>query len=201
MTKNSIFSSISSLYTNICKTKNQENYNISYLNNLNYINKSINYDKIDGNIIKTFFKREQFDIELYSIYMLNQMNLNILPEILNIDDSNSVIKYNTSNLLSLREALSCENLNYIVNELFSFIRNIKKSKITIGNLHIDNIYIDMKTMEFFIIDLININFNKQENNLDFDSLSLSLNSKYFDSTCYINTSEDNFISNIIDFYM
>ena len=30
----------------------------------------------------------------------------------------------------------------------------------------------MKTMEFFIIDLININFNKQENNLDFDSLSL-----------------------------
>lgn len=201
MTKNSIFSSISSLYTNICKTKNQENYNISYLNNLNYINKSINYDKIDGNIIKTFFKREQFDIELYSIYMLNQMNLNILPEILNIDDSNSVIKYNTNNLLSLREALSCENLNYIVNELFSFIRNIKKSKITIGNLHIDNIYIDMKTMEFFIIDLININFNKQENNLDFDSLSLSLNSKYFDSTCYINTSEDNFISNIIDFYM
>lgn len=194
MFKSSIFSSI---YSNICKTKKHD-INLNYLNT---INKNVNYDKIDGNIIKTFFKREQFDEELYSIFILEEIKLNIVPEILTIDDNNSVIKYNTNNLVSLRSILLTNNLNYIINELFSFIKEIKNYKVTIGNLHVDNIYINIKTMEFFIIDLININFDKEENNIDFESLSLSLNSNYFNSIGHITTSENNIINNIIDFYM
>lgn len=194
MFKSSIFSSI---YSNICKSKKND-INLNYLNT---INKNVNYDKIHGNIIKTFFKREQFDEELYSIFILGEIKLNIVPEILSIDDDNSVIIYNTNNLVSLRSILLTNNLNYIINELFSFLKEIKNYKITIGNLHVDNIYINIKTMEFFIIDLININFDKEENNIDFESLSLSLNSDYFNSISHITTSENNIINNIIDFYM
>lgn len=198
----SLASSISSIYSNIFKSKK----NHSVLNN-NNTNKYINYDKIDGNIIKTFFKREQFDLELYTNIKLNEMNLNILPEILFIEDNDtfSTIKYNTNNLLSLRDILEKKNnFNYIINELVSFIKTIKNNKIIIGNLHIDNIYVNLKSMEFFIIDLINVNFNKDESNLDFQSLSLSLNSDYFNYKTSIftkHTSQDTFISNLIELYM
>lgn len=164
---------------------------------LNNINKQVNYNKLNGNITKTFFERTQFDLELCLNIKLHNMNLNILPDILCIsdDETSSTIQYNTEHLLSLREIIYKKNCNYIINELFLFIKYIKNYKVLIENLHIDNIYVDLKGMKFYIIDINNIKFD-HESDFDFHNLTLSLSSGNFNN----HTSKDTFLENLIELY-
>ena len=47
-------------------------------------------------------------------------------------------------------------LRVLSNELFAFVNNFKKYNFIHGNLHIDNIYINIQDMyQFFVIDLCN----------------------------------------------
>ena len=111
--------------------------------------------------------------------LLYKIQLNIVPEILNIEDSNGIssIEYDGNNLKSLRRVFETNhnNFHYIINELLSFLKKIQLKKVIIGNLHIDNIYLNMTTMQFYIMDLSNTTFTELSDvDLDLKSLYISM---------------------------
>lgn len=174
----------SSIYSNIFRS------NKNSFTNLNKLYNDIYYSRENNTIIKTFFNRTKFDWELYIHMMLYK--LNIVPEILHIEDNkdSSSIQYDATDLKSLRCIFeSNNNFHYIINELLSFLKQIQIKKIIIGNLHIDNIYLNLNTMQFYIIDLSNTDFTDLSHvDLDIKSLYISLHElqikdtiiKYFD---------------------
>ena len=173
-------SETSSIYSNIFRSK-KEITSITFLNR--YSDESF-YEKIDKMLEKTFFNRALFDYELYILLMLDKIKLNIVPEILHISDSKSFnrdsskIMYNINEMISLREAFEKNSINfhYLINELLTFLKMIQNSKLLIGNLNIDTIYVkNTNKLVFYIIDFSKANFTDKILDLDFQSLYISLN--------------------------
>jgi hypothetical protein len=192
MKRTSSISSISSTISSIFKQKPCEKYE-TYVKN--YIDKTL------------------FDNDIYIIAMFNKYNIDIIPEILHIQEN--YIEYQYKDIYVLREILNNKNINYhhLINELLSFFKILKIHKIFIGHLHIDNIYVNIKTLKCYIIDLSNVKFIDKKSDLNFQSLYISLyNTKcieesvmrYMDDQLNIfntvNYNESNFVENLIDLY-
>jgi len=201
----------SSIYSNIFKSKKDS---ITFLNRFS---DQFFYEKKNYTLEKIFFNREIFDYELYILLMLDKIKLNIVPEILEISDFNpSKIIYNISDMISLRETFEKNTINfhYLINELLSFLKMIQHSKLLIGNLNIDTIYVKQNTkLEFYIIDFSKANFTERILDLDFQLLYISLNENnivsqknlnYFDKefSRYTNKrlSKESLVENIIELY-
>lgn len=206
-------SETSSIYSNIFKSKKDS---ITFLNRFS---DQFSYEKKNDNLEKIFFNRALFDYELYILLMLDKIQLNIVPEILEIGDLNpSKIIYNISDMISLRETFEKNTINfhYLINELLSFLKMIQHSKLLIGNLNIDTIYVKQNSkLEFHIIDFSKANFTDRILDLDFQSLYISLNENtkhivsqknlnYFDKefSRYTNKrlSKESLVENIIELY-
>ena len=120
-----------------------------------------------GNIRKICFNKDILVHETNMYLELLDSDLFVLTSI----NENEVL-YTTQNLISLRTFLK-KNPNYmslIINEVFAFVKSFKKYNFIHGNLHIDNIYIDIKgTYKFHVIDLCNsyILGNKKEDEKQF----------------------------------
>jgi len=204
-------SETNSIYSNIFRTKKKETF-------LNRFSDESFYEKRNNVLEKTFFNRTLFDYELYIILMLNKMKLtNIVPEILEISDSGpSRIIYDINGMNSLREAFEKNSINFhcLINELLTFLKMIQHSKLLIGNLNIDTIYVrENSKLEFYIVDFSKANFTERILDLDFQSLYISLNEnnivsqknlKYFDQefSRYTNKrlSKESFAESIIELY-
>ena len=190
--------------------------NSSDLNNLNKLNTDIHYEKKSNTqaycILKKFYDKYSFDKELYTIIFLKKTHLNIIPEITHIDYYNNIIEYNFTNLLPLKNILQSHhsNIHLIINELLSFIMSIQFKKIIIGYLNIENIYINLSTMQFYIIDLSNIKTTNLNIELESNLKSL-FNSFYYANIkhkilTYIKQEFDIFIktrniNSVIDLYI
>jgi hypothetical protein len=208
-------SDTSSIYSNIFKTKKNS---MRYLNQFN-IHNDISYDIYEGNITKIFLKKSKFDWDVYVTCMLDKLELDIIPEITNInyngDDTRiSSISYNTNELISLRKLFETNNnFHYIIHELLSFLNCIKNKNVLIGNLNIDTIYANKNTLQFYILDISNTIFKESNKNLDIQSLYISLYDnegngidnkiiKYFDNLITnLNFSKYSFTDDIIDAYL
>lgn len=213
--RNSDSNSETNSISNIFKSK-KEDYTI-FLNRFSDDGTSF-YEKMDCILDKIFFNRALFDYELYIILMLNNIKLtSIIPEILDINDSKiSRIVYNINGMISLREAFEKNTINfhYLINELLTFLKMIQYSKLLIGNLNIDTIYVrENYKLEFYIIDFSKANFSDRILDLDFQSLYISLNENnvvsqknlnYFDQefSRYTNKrlSKESFAESIIELY-
>jgi hypothetical protein len=159
--------------TNIFRIGKKKNY-LSYLN---LLYKDMFYEKTKYcNIKKIFFDNHKFDWELYIMVTLDTIGLDIYPQILDINysKSESQIYFDTKDLTPLRKVFENNGANFhlLINELLSFIRNIRMKKVMIGNLHIDSIYINLSTMKFYILDLSNTTFT------DTTDLDINLQSLY-----------------------
>lgn len=201
-------SETSSIYSNIFKSSAKKN-SMRYLNKL--VNEDVFYEIHNNNITKIFFTKNKFDWEIYVSLILDKLDLDIIPEIININYGEvSCINYNTSNLVSLRNLFeSNNNFHYIINELLSFLKSIKNKNVLIGNLHIDTIYVNKETMKFYILDISNTIFTELNRELDMQSLYISLYDtkiqnkiiKYFDEQMMnLNISKYSFTHDIIDAY-
>jgi hypothetical protein len=213
-------SETSSMYSNIFKTKKKED-STTFLNR--FSDESF-YEKRNNTLEKTFFNRALFDYELYILLILDKIKLKIVPEILEICDpkmnsfpnSPSRIIYNINGMISLRDAFEKNfiNFHYLINELLTFLKMIQYSKLLIGNLNIDTIYVrENSKLEFYIIDFSKANFSDRILDLDFQSLYISLNENnmvsqknlnYFDQEFnrYTNKrlSKESFAESIIELY-
>jgi hypothetical protein len=210
-------SDTSSIYSNIFKSK-KENFTTF----LNRFSDQFFYEKRNSTLEKTFFNRALFDFELYILLILDKIKLKIVPEILEISDPKiSRIVYNINEMISLREIFEKNTINfhYLINELLTFLKMIQYSKLLIGNLNIDTIYVkENSKLEFYIIDFSKANFTDKILDLDFQSLYISLNEgvsaplrrlsqknlNYFDQefSRYTNKrlSKESFAENIIELY-
>lgn len=219
--RNSDTSSETSIYSNIFKSKKKDSVTF-----LNRFSDQFFYEKKNDTLEKIFFNRALFDYELYILLMLDKIKLNIVPEILEINDTNnnnlSQIIYNISDMISLRYAFEKNSINfhYLINELLTFLKMIQYSKLLIGNLNIDTIYVKSfapqqqnSKLEFYIIDFSKANFSDRILDLDFQSLYISLNENnivgqknlnYFDQEFnrYTNKrlSKESFAESIIELY-
>ncbi len=203
-------SDISNIFKSFGKKKD-------YLSYLNLLYNDMFYEKTkNGTIMKMFFDNHKFDWELYIMLTLETLNLNIVPQVLDIDynKTGSFIEFDTKNLTPLREVFenSGANFHLIINELLSFIRQIRIKKVIIGNLHIDSMYINLQTMKFYILDLSNTTFTDScETDINLQSLYISLREteikdkviKYFDQEMELfnnKLSKHSYTTNLIDLY-
>jgi hypothetical protein len=178
---------------NIFKSSHkQDNTFINFFEKKNYL-KFLNtqYNDIiyehakSGTIKKNFFNKKKFDIELYTILTLENMNLDIFPKPLDInyqksieqDNFHAYIIFDTKEMVPLRKVLETFGTKFhlLINELLSFLQYLKLKNIVIGNLHIDSIYINLKTMHFYILDLkCVILLDSKNTNINLQSLYISL---------------------------
>lgn len=137
---------------------------------------SLSYSIQKGKICKKFFDKASFDIELYNIILLKSKKIGILPEIIHIE--NNLIEYNYNNIKILKDVLNDKNTNFhlLINELLSFFKYLQTKKIIIGNVNINNIYVNITfdTFKIFIIDITCVKFNQLLNNTDLDALYINL---------------------------
>lgn len=147
------------------------------LDNLNSLNTNFKYTYTEQKITKYYYDFNIFDVELYVISILETINVNLIPNILHIEhnDKETYIEFDTKNLTSLKHILENSHTNFylILNEFLSFIQLIKTNKILIPNLHIEHIYINLETLDFYILDLSKATFT-DSNNITFNSLLSSL---------------------------
>lgn len=206
-------SSSSSEYSNIFKSFGKRR---DYISNLNKLYRDIYYEKAGDKISKTFLNRDKFDWELYILVILHKLDLDITPQIKNIEHHErvSVIDYECNNIKSLREVFeNSGNFHYIINELLAFIRNIRNKKVIIGNLHLDSIYVNTDTMKFYILDLSNTTFSEQDDvDISLQSLYISFHDanvknkiiKYFEKEMDVYNKEalskSNYTDSIIELY-
>jgi hypothetical protein len=126
----------------------------------------------NNNIRRIFFDKNIFSHESNVYLNLLTKNANITTNISIIN--NHELYYDTSNYINLRLYLTKhhKNLDLLINELFSFVNSFKKYNFIHGNLHIDNILLDITSNKkdniinnFYIIDLSNSYFieNKKIN--------------------------------------
>ena len=187
----------------------------STLSTISSIFKQKSYEKDtfskENTFCKNYIDKTLFDFDIYIIAMFNKYNIDIIPEILHIQEN--FIEYQSKDIYVLRDILNNKSINYhhLINELLSFFKILKTFKILIGHLHIDNIYVNIKTLKCYIVDLTNVKFINKKTDLNFQSLYMSLcnNSEesiiqYLDNQLNIfntlNYNESNFVENLIDLY-
>lgn len=171
------------MHNNIFKYSNN-NHGAFHKNNLNTFHNDMFYKKSDTKITKTFLEKSRFDWDIFILFILQKLNLDIIPHIINIEYNHKIsnITFDVSNLISLREVFSQKyyfNFHYIINELFSFLKTIKDKNIFVNNLHIDTIYINrfkdkQEDIAFYILDISDTSFDKNLNTNNIDTLYLSL---------------------------
>lgn len=176
----------------------------------------------NGFIKKICFNKEIIDHESNIYLKLLKSDICVLTTIIN----NEII-YTTTKLISLRTFLkkNPNHMSLIINEVFAFINSFKNYNFIHGNLHIDNIYIDIqKNYKFYVLDFCNSFIKEKENDenqfihykrksylnlsnfknlqikyLDFISLYISLNLFYENHTKYIKYIK--YIQSIITIYI
>ena len=126
----------------IKKIKNQVYHNFTFVKNT------------DGNIVKHIPNKDYYnwECEMYEYLLRHQKTPISLP----MTPSKNCFIYQTNKVIPLYELLNNKKIrSLILNELFSFIFNFKYSNFIHGNLHIYNIFYEMETKQFYIIDLSN----------------------------------------------
>lgn len=160
----------------------------NYLTFLNIPYNDIYYEHAkSGTIKKNFYNKNKFDIEMYTLLTLDTMNINIFPTPLDINYNqqesikeekfHAYIIFDTKELVPVRKVFETfgSKFHLLINELLSFLQYIKLKNIIIGNLHIDSLYINLKTMQFYILDLTTVIFSDSKNvNINLQSLYISL---------------------------
>jgi len=175
-------------------SKNISNKECFYLNLLCNQNCYCKIDE-DNNIKRICFNDEIYnhEINIYLTLLKYKADISTMISI----HKNEII-YITNNLISLRTFLlnNKSHISLIINETFAFINKFKHYHFIHGNLHIDNIYINIKNgYTFHVIDLCNSyiinemninNVNINENN------SISYKRKSFiDTFIFYSYLEDN----------
>jgi len=107
-------------------------------------------------IDKVFFSPIPYNWEITVYMKLLESNFNSII-LVDTEPNQFRITYHVNNYMSLRHFLArCDEqkLMLLLNELFSFVQSFKASQFVHGNLHIDNIYVDIEgdTQNFYIID-------------------------------------------------
>lgn len=157
----------------------------NYLTFLNTPYNDIYYEHAkSATIKKNFYNKNKFDIEMYTLLTLDTMNINISPTPLDInykstkeEKFHAYIIFDTKDMVPLRKVFETfgSKFHLLINELLSFLQYIKLKNIVIGNLHIDSIYVNLKTMQFYILDLTTVILSDSKNtNINLQSLYISL---------------------------
>lgn len=109
----------------------------------------------DKNITKHVPNNNYFnwECEIYKYLLKNQK----FPIALPMTPSKNCFIYQTNKLKPLCELLLLKNRNLILNELFSFVFNLRYSNFVHGNLHIYNIFYDTNSNQFYILNLTDSN--------------------------------------------
>jgi len=116
------------------------------------------------NITKEFSLSQHFDWELYVLGTFKSL---FSPEIVN--KMTNKITYKTNNCMSLRSLLNSKAYTHLVlHELLSFVKHMNKAGLVHGNLHIDNVFFNIKKSKFFVIDLSNAYVSFQDKTPSYD---------------------------------
>jgi hypothetical protein len=109
------------------------------------------FDKNDfNNIIKYFTNDENYEWEIKVYSYLLHKNITLLSS-----SRDKKICYQTGGTVCLFDFLKKGDDNLLLNEMFSFVNNFSKIGFVHGNMHICNIFVDIKTLRFYIIDFSN----------------------------------------------
>ena len=181
-------------------SKNMSNKECFYLNLLCNQDCYCKIDK-DKNIKRICFNNDVYnhEIQIYLTLLKYKADISTMISI----HKNEIV-YITNNLISLRTFLinNKSHTSLIINETFAFINKFKQYNFIHGNLHIDNIYINIKNdYTFHVIDLCNsyimneineMNTNNTNNN---ESNSSSYKRKSFiDTFIFYSNVENNLIN-------
>lgn len=140
----------------------------------------------DNNIRRICFDKTIFNYETFIYLSLLKRNADITSM---ISFNKNDLLYITKDYISLRIFLlnNPNHTSLIINEVFAFINTFKKYNFIHGNLHIDNIFVDINNnYKFHIIDLCNSYYNTTDcssNSSDGDG--------GFKRTSFIDIKEDN----------
>lgn len=121
-------------------------------------------ENTDKNIIKHVPNENytQWECQMYQYLLKNQK----FPISVPITISNNCFIYQTNKLKPLCELLkNKKSKNFIINELFAFVFNLKNCNFVHGNLHIYNIFYDELYNQFYLLNLTDSNFINNNNNL------------------------------------
>jgi hypothetical protein len=109
-------------------------------------------ENCDKNIVKHVPNKEYYDWEcnIYTYLLKNQK----FPIAVPITPSKNCFIYQTNKLKPLIEVLSTiKKRNLIINELFSFVINLRSINFVHGNLHIYNVFYDREYSQFYLLNL------------------------------------------------
>lgn len=118
----------------------------------------------DNNIRRICFDKTIFNYETFIYLSLLKRNADITSM---ISFNKNDLVYITKDYISLRLFLlnNPNHTSLIINEVFAFINTFKKYNFIHGNLHIDNIFVDINNnYKFHIIDLCNSYYNTTSDN-------------------------------------
>lgn len=119
---------------------------------------------VTKNVTKEFSSSQHFDWELH---VFNTFKSLFLPEIANI--MTNKITYKTNNCVSLRTLLNSKAYTHLIlHELISFVKHMNKAGLVHGNLHIDNVFFNIKKSKFFVIDFSNAYVTFQDTTPNYD---------------------------------
>lgn len=113
----------------------------------------------DNNIRRICFDKTIFNYETFIYLSLLKRNADITSM---ISFNKNDLVYITKDYISLRIFLlnNPNHISLIINEVFAFVNTFKKYNFIHGNLHIDNIFVDINNnYKFHIIDLCNSYYN------------------------------------------
>jgi hypothetical protein len=119
-------------------------------------------ENTDKNIVKHVPNENyiRWECQMYQYLLKNQK----CPIAVPITISNNCFIYQTNKLKSLTEILkNKKSKNFILNELFAFVFNLKNYNFVHGNLHIYNIFYDDLNNQFYLLNLSDSNFIRKEN--------------------------------------
>ena len=109
------------------------------------------FDKNEfGNINKYFTNDENYEWEIKVYLYLLHKKITLLSS-----SSNKKICYQTNGNIPLFDFLKRGDDHLLLNEIFSFVNNFSKVGFVHGNLHIYNIFVDVKSLQFYTMDFSN----------------------------------------------
>jgi hypothetical protein len=119
-------------------------------------------ENTDKNIVKHVPNKNyiHWECQMYKYLLKNQKTPISVP----ITISNNCVIYQINKLKTLTEILKNKKTkNFILNELFAFVFNLKNCNFVHGNLHIYNVFYDHLYNQFYLLNLSDSNFIRKEN--------------------------------------
>ncbi len=119
-------------------------------------------ENTDKNIVKHVPNENyvRWECQMYQYLLKNQK----FPIHVPITISNNCFIYQINKLKSLTEILkNKKSKNFILNELFAFVFNLKNCNFVHGNLHIYNVFYDPLDNQFYLLNLSDSNFINNNN--------------------------------------